>query len=375
MPYGHCQVCLAYYPISGFQILPCGHGGCKSCLDQMFDSATKIGSCWMCRQDVHRSKAHRIHLELVDSKVAILQDTIEGLGRMDANVPSISVNRANARIKRTVDELECDNERADLLRQAIADFEERIIPIYTLVEVQAKEINRLQEQISQTQGTENAWNDIRESSRKKDVLITTLRSDLDQSNKDGRQALSVMEKLTTDYLALKNQNELGIEEKKKLEDDNRNLRGLLQRHAKAAQLRKHKVQALKEEIASLKERNETLEQSQSVVSDESLPVFLSDDYADENFPSSSSAQVASPVRNKSKFSGLSQITNDLHFADVDDFDSGMPGPGFSSDWKMSSATKPAKRKAESSNFPIPLNKRGQPTVSVQTGPVRLRRIP
>ncbi|KAJ3794396.1 hypothetical protein GGU11DRAFT_759193 [Lentinula aff. detonsa] len=342
MPHGHCQ------------ILPCGHGGCSSCLDQIFDLVTQEGACWMCRQEFHRSRAHRIYIEVVDSKVAVLQGTIEGLEKMDAKVPVISVERASQRLKKTAQEIECDNEKAKSLQQAIKDFDERIVPVFKDVRAQAKELKQLRDELSRAKSRAQAFDEIRESSERKDLLINALRSELDQSKKDGQQ------------------------DKKKKEDDNWKLRGTLERQAKDARSRKVKIQALKEEISDLRKRNESLEESQSVALDETLPVFMSDDYVDNNFlPSSSSAQVApSPgrVRKKYRSFGLSQITNELHLANVDlDFDSGMPGPGFSSDWKMSGTM--TKKKAAPTNFPIPLDKHGRPTVSVQTGPVRSRRVP
>ncbi|KAJ3735071.1 hypothetical protein DFJ43DRAFT_70880 [Lentinula guzmanii] len=380
MPHGHCQVCLGYYTISEFQILPCGHGGCSSCLDQIFDLVTQEGACWMCRQEFHRSRAHRIYIEVVDSKVAVLQGTIEGLEKMDAKVPVISVERASQRLKKTAQEIECDNEKAKSLQQAIEDFDERIVPVFKDVRAQAKELKQLRDELSRAKSRAQAFDEIRESSERKDLLINALRSELDQSKKDGQQVLSMMENLTTEHLSLKRQNELDMQDKKKKEDDNWKLRGTLERQAKDARSRKVKIQALKEEISNLRKRNESLEESQSVALDESLPVFMSDDYGDnsQNFlPSSSSAQVApSPgrVRKKYRSFGLSQITNELHLANVDlDFDSGMPGPGFSSDWKMSGTV--TKKKAAPTNFPIPLDKHGRPTVSVQTGPVRSRRVP
>ncbi|KAJ4469135.1 hypothetical protein C8R41DRAFT_853269 [Lentinula lateritia] len=382
MPHGHCQVCLGYFALSDFQVLPCGHGGCKYCLGQIFDTVTNMGNCWMCRQEFHRSGAHRVHLELVDSKVANFQNTIEGLERMDASVPSISVTRASTKIKRTVDEINCDNEIAVSLRQAITDFDDRIVPVFIRVEAQAKDVEQLQKQLKCTQGKAKAFEDVCESSRKKDALIIALRSELDRSDKEGRQAVSMTESLTADYLASKRQNELDTEEKKRLEHDNRELRRLLECHAKSAQSRKDKIQALKHEITKLKQRNEALEETQSSVSDETLSTFPLNDYVDETLPSSfsSSARPTSPsehFRNKSyRSSRLSHVTNELSESEVDvNFDFGMPGPGFSSDWKMSSTTKSKKRKAASLNFPIPLDKRGRPIVSVQTGPVRSRRVP
>lgn len=66
----------------------------------------------MCRKEFSRDCAHRIHLDLVDSKVAILATTIEGLEKMDAATKAISVTRAAGRIQRTAQEIECDNEGA-----------------------------------------------------------------------------------------------------------------------------------------------------------------------------------------------------------------------------------------------------------------------
>ncbi|GAW08294.1 histidine kinase [Lentinula edodes] len=327
MPHGHCQVCLGYFALSDFQVLPCARS-------------------WWLQVLPWQNIRH-------NSKVANFQNTIEGLERMDASVPSISVTRASTRIKRTVDDINCDNEIAVSLRQAIADFDDRIVPVFIRVEAQAKEVEQLQKQLTCAQRKAKTFDDVCESSEKKDALIIALRSELDRSSKEGRQAVSVKESLTADYLASKRQNELDTEEKNRLEHDNRDLRRLLECHAKSAQSRKDKIQALKHEITKLKQRNETLEETQSSVLEETLSTLPFNDYVDKSYRSSR----------------LSQVPNELSEPEVDiNFDSGMPGPGFSSDWKMSSTTKSTKRKAASLNFPIPLDKRGRPTVSVQTGP-------
>lgn len=130
LPQGHCQICLGYHAISEFQVLPCGasmiflhlhlkekylnvgHGSCKTCHECLFDPISNMGNCFMCRKEFSRECAHRLHLDLVDSKVAILATTIEGLEKMDAATKAISVTRAVGRIQRTAQEIECDNEGA-----------------------------------------------------------------------------------------------------------------------------------------------------------------------------------------------------------------------------------------------------------------------
>lgn len=122
------------------------------------------------------------------------------------------------------------------LRQAITDFDDRIVPVFIRVEAQAKDVEQLQKQLKCTQGKAKAFDDVCESSRKKDALIIALRSELDRSDKEGRQAVSMTESLTADYLASKRQNELDTEEKKRLEHDNRELRRLLECHAKSVSI-------------------------------------------------------------------------------------------------------------------------------------------
>lgn len=154
------------------------------------------------------------------------------------------------------------------------------------------------------------------------------------------------------------------------------------------------MRKMKNEITELKQRNDTLEEeSQSIALEESLAISFSDNHDEvrthiiysssqalkfhfqQSIPSSSFSSVhfpSSPGRTPHRSSGLSQITNELNLEI--ELDEGMPGPRFSSDWKMNTE-KALKRKASSLAFPIPLDKRGRPTVNVQTGPVRLRRIP
>ncbi|KAJ3824594.1 hypothetical protein EV361DRAFT_362621 [Lentinula raphanica] len=380
MAHGHCQVCLGYYSISNFQVLPCGHGGCKSCLGRIFNSGTQKGSCWMCRREFRRNEAHRIYIDVVDSKVATVQHTVEGLDRMDSKAKLISVERASQVMKKTAQELECDNERAELLRRAIEDFDQRIVSVFQKAQAQAEELAQLREELARAQAEIGLYDHARKTNKKQRDVIKGLESELEQWKKEGEQAVSRLGQVSKDYLALKAQTELDLEEKKKVEEDNSNLRGTLERQAREARSQKVKVRALKDEIASLKKRNESLEEeSQSVKFDESLQVYMSDDYGGNDLLSfSSPARPSSPperARKKIRSSGLSQITNGLHIEVDLEIDSGMPRPGFSSDWKMTDTTTKRNTISSSSNFPIPLDKHGRPKVSVQTGPIRSRRVP
>ncbi|KIK56436.1 hypothetical protein GYMLUDRAFT_174307 [Collybiopsis luxurians FD-317 M1] len=112
-PHGHCQICLSYFVISEFQVLPCGHGACNSCFEQAFTRGNNKGRCFVCRTEFSPKSGHRIHLQLVDSKVAVLTNTVEGLEKMDADVKLISVRRASERIRKTADEIDCAEERVN----------------------------------------------------------------------------------------------------------------------------------------------------------------------------------------------------------------------------------------------------------------------
>ncbi|KAJ3772082.1 hypothetical protein FB446DRAFT_704126 [Lentinula raphanica] len=360
MAHGHCQVCLGYYSISNFQVLPCG---------------TQKGTCWTCRREVRRNEAHRIYIDVVDSKVATVQHTIEALERMDSNVKGTS-----QAMKEIAEEIECDNERAELLRRAIEDYDQRIVPVLRKAHDQAEELTQLRKELARAQAEIGSFDHVRKTNRKQKDIIKGLESELKQWQKEGEQAVSRLGQVSKDYLALKAQTELDLEEKKKVEEDNSNLRGTLERQAREARSQKVKVRALKDEIASLKKRNESLEEeSQSVKFDESLQVYMSDDYGGNDLLSfSSPARPSSPperARKKIRSSGLSQITNGLHIEVDLEIDSGMPRPGFSSDWKMADTTTKRNTISSSSNFPIPLDKHGRPKVSVQTGPIRSRRVP
>ncbi|KAF9073165.1 hypothetical protein BDP27DRAFT_1445100 [Rhodocollybia butyracea] len=315
-------------------------------------------------------------MDLVDSKVAILSDTLEGLGKMDASSKLISVKHASDRIKRTAAEIECDNEKATSLQRCIEEFTQRIIPVFAKAEAQTKQLEELRTQLSHAQGKVKAFETVCEESRKKDKRVVTLSSDLQQVQRDLVKTVTMTEKAMEDLSDAKRQNEVNIADKENLEKENRKLRGLLELHTKSAHSQKEKMRKMKNEITELKQRNDTLEEeSQSIALEESLAISFSDNHDEQSIPSSSFSSVhfpSSPGRTPHRSSGLSQITNELNLEI--ELDEGMPGPRFSSDWKMNTE-KALKRKASSLTFPIPLDKRGRPTVNVQTGPVRLRRIP
>ncbi|KAF5360113.1 hypothetical protein D9757_011732 [Collybiopsis confluens] len=267
-------------------------------------------------------------------------------------------------------------QQQDSLQKAIDDFQERIAPAFVKFEAQTKELEKLRKELLGVRGKADGFDVMCNESRKKDRQLAELYLKLERSEKDGRKALSLAERCGAEIIELKGQIEIERLEREKLETDNRSIRGMLDRQSKAVTLYKRKAKEYKETISELTKQNETLiEQSQLE------GAASSDKYDQSDYENSASFlplvhSLSSPERphRPHRSSGLSQITNEIHLGPEEvDFTDGMPGPGFSSDWMMH--INPQKRKATSVNFPIPLDKRGRPTVSVQTGPVRSRRIP
>ncbi|KAJ3772691.1 hypothetical protein FB446DRAFT_788480 [Lentinula raphanica] len=77
--------------------------------------------------------------------LATVQHTIEALERMDSNVEGTS-----QAMKEIAREMECDNERAELLRRAIEDYDQRIVPVLGKAHDQAEELTQLRKEFDES---------------------------------------------------------------------------------------------------------------------------------------------------------------------------------------------------------------------------------
>src|SRR5271168_1899838 len=132
--------------------------------------------CPNCRIHIRDRDAHPVFLELVDSKAVLASSLVDGLDKMDHETPLLSIKKAGQKLGKVLQGPQPEPNamvKRDSLRlisillyfitfpkialiKAIKDFNERIIPLFTKVEVQSHQIIALGEDFLESrQETEN----------------------------------------------------------------------------------------------------------------------------------------------------------------------------------------------------------------------------
>ena len=120
-----------------------------------------------------------------------------------------------------------------MLRRAVDDFKDRIIPLFAKVQSQSKQIDALTQ-------------DLHESDREKGILeveimntkplgtqVKQLKKKLEDAERNSHQAIALAEKAKDEVVQLRQSNTTLHSTAEELELDNRNLRDLLDRHSNA----------------------------------------------------------------------------------------------------------------------------------------------
>lgn len=181
MPRLRCTICEESLLIENFRFFSCGHGLCENCLRRTRSDPT----CAFCRQP--KGIPHQIFLNFseptADEKATTLAD---GLDRMDANSPAVSLERASRKLKDVVRHVDADT--ANNLLEAARNLEERILPLSTMLELQRADNAAYQKQIASLEGKLKQTESL-------DGKVSRLRVRLGEAEKNYETAASLAEKV------------------------------------------------------------------------------------------------------------------------------------------------------------------------------------
>jgi cell shape-determining protein MreC len=113
---------------------------------------------------LHKRDAHPVHVDFIDSQTFLQRSLVDGLNQMGADTPLISVKRASQKLGRISGDSKADVVcislsrssvggisivlfKKPLLLQAVEDFRERIVPVFTKVDTQKEEVDRLRDEL------------------------------------------------------------------------------------------------------------------------------------------------------------------------------------------------------------------------------------
>ncbi|KAG6820791.1 hypothetical protein H0H93_011556 [Arthromyces matolae] len=134
-----------------------GHGFCHTpCIDNYFSLGTSklLILCPVCRSKLRRVDARSLYLELPtpqEVQTVTTENLVHALAQMNENSKAVSIQTARQKLMGYADTSDCGKDCATVLLNALAQFNERIIPTFQKVEDQRKEIDLLMVQLKQRQ--------------------------------------------------------------------------------------------------------------------------------------------------------------------------------------------------------------------------------
>ncbi|PFH50281.1 hypothetical protein AMATHDRAFT_48006 [Amanita thiersii Skay4041] len=358
MSHAECDVCLDTFPLKEFQLLTCGHAFCKDCTKRIKEGV-RHPRCPLCRQRLTLA-----YVNLVPAKLTTVDRIVTGLNAMDKDTKLISVKNAADKLNKASQSMNGDDGMAAALIEAVNDFKERIIPLYSEVHEQRKMIETLtaaiierDEQDMQLKGT------ISDLGIKLQDATRAQRS----AEEKREQAMAIARQATDTLCGFREKNEFLEKRVNELIESTTLLTNQLELHKASARKHKSKIAALKQKVQKLEKHPKTDEVENQAPSEMPSLVVLPD-------PTVSPLEGANPQqRRHTEHLPTSRLLDSATHLDFE----GMPRPGFSSNWKPGEP-KGIKRiklthKTKSTanvDFPINLDKSSHPIGGVQLGPKR-----
>ncbi|KIL62825.1 hypothetical protein M378DRAFT_165288 [Amanita muscaria Koide BX008] len=187
--YARCEICILTFSTDDFKLLsPCGHFLCNSCINKIFPRQS--GTCPFCRAPITKKNLKTISLNIVPASVALTERAIEGLALMDENAEPVSVLKTPAKLKEAAELLNVDRELAHSLMRAIAEFRERLVPLFKERKAQTEQIDKLQFQLEESTAKLRSLEDKARPNRKNHMEMESERA----KNEALKERLAALEK-------------------------------------------------------------------------------------------------------------------------------------------------------------------------------------
>ncbi|KAM6494881.1 hypothetical protein JOM56_009504 [Amanita muscaria] len=117
-----------------------------------------------------------ILLNIVPASVALTERAIEGLALMDENAEPVSVLKTPAKLKEAAESLNVEQELAHSLMRAIAEFRERLVPLFKERKAQTEQIDKLQFQLEESTAKLRSFEDKARANRKNHMEVASERA-------------------------------------------------------------------------------------------------------------------------------------------------------------------------------------------------------
>ncbi|KAF7370469.1 hypothetical protein MSAN_00678700 [Mycena sanguinolenta] len=344
----NCHICLSNYLLDKFRVLTCGHCFCTSCLANI---QRTNAVCPDCRAPISGGAPKQIRLE---PAAPLARVVAEGIGRMDADAKLVSVRTAQRKLRQVAKEMQEREEATAELLAALADFSDRIVPLFMKARSQATEIGALKKQLE-------GMDELRAQAERTMTLsgeVSILREEQRTLREETRDAKARCESERVRAATIETQVRRAETAEKEGQTEIRRLKGLLERAAEDRNVQRNKMKAAIKERDALRQQLEQLRSEMQGASS-----MYSDDLQIEN---EMSLDQENSEPSSSHDAWGSESSPSLAFE-------GLPRPGFQSDWELGRGIK-RKERPGGALFPIALNSRGRTMTTVQLGPKHSRRV-
>ncbi|KAJ7320886.1 hypothetical protein DFH08DRAFT_388890 [Mycena albidolilacea] len=363
----HCHICLSNYAVSAFRALKCGHCYCLSCITSVQRTNTKP-VCPDCRAPILANGPQPIYLDVVGAK-PLARLVAEGIERMDGDAKLVSVHTAQRKLQQVAREMEEREEATAQLLTALADFSDRIAPLFSKARSQATEIRALRTQLADAEA-------LRAQAERATALageVAILRAEQRALRDEVRDAHASRELERTRAEAGEGAARRAEAAQGEAQREVRKLKGYLERAAEDRNVQKQKMKAVMREKDALEQQLKQQRKSAMQMQMRKDAMHSdNDDLEVEEEPKWTYLEGSSESESEPS---LPQRASGSRPAPVLTFE-GMPRPGFASDWQLQLSTgtgRGMKRKAPDGGFPIALNQ-GRAAAAVQLGPKHSRRV-
>ncbi|KAF9464516.1 hypothetical protein BDZ94DRAFT_1190793 [Collybia nuda] len=220
-----CDICHDCFSLDQFRFLFCGHGFCMSCLTKTRNQRV----CAVCRSRKGGDEPRQIYASFVEDDTTPEEKAravTAGLDKIDVTSPATSIERAGRKIKNVSRHV--DEETARELVEAARNLEERVLPLYSELELEQAEKTALREQVED------------------------LKRRLGEMETLDKQVIQLQKKIQDERLKHEKATALGNEERKhaiREMDENARLNKVVQRQQRKLEAKEEEIQQVQNEVS------------------------------------------------------------------------------------------------------------------------------
>ncbi|KIK59181.1 hypothetical protein GYMLUDRAFT_97917 [Collybiopsis luxurians FD-317 M1] len=179
----HCDICHENFPLDSFLFSPCGHGFCGTCTS----SLDKHKLCPSCRKPRNKSQLHKLFLTPAEPVVDVqARSLMKSMNKLRPSSEYSSAQEVADGMKKVVGKLQVDEGIANKLLKVADDMQDRLLPIYFIMQLEQDEKRALQDKV-------NLWQPRIAQVEASAAEVAKLTKELEKAKREESQLLAQLE--------------------------------------------------------------------------------------------------------------------------------------------------------------------------------------